>query len=27
LMSVLGVSSFWLSVGLILGLFWKKFEK
>ena len=26
-MSVLGVSSFWLSVGLILGLFWKKFEK
>ena len=26
LMSVLGVSSFWLSVGLILGLFWKKFE-
>ena len=27
LMSVLGVSSFWLSVGLILGLFWEKFEK
>ena len=27
LMSVLGVSSFWISVGLILGLFWKKFEK
>jgi predicted cobalt transporter CbtA len=27
LMSILGVSSFWLSVGLILGLFWKKFEK
>ena len=27
LMSVLGVSSFWISIGLILGLFWKKFEK
>ena len=27
LMSVLGVSSFWLSVGIILGLFWNKFEK
>ena len=27
LMSVLGVSSFWISVGLILGLLWKKFEK
>ena len=27
LMSVFGVSSFWISVGLILGLFWKKFEK
>ena len=26
-MSVLGVSSFWLSGGLSLGLFWKKFEK
>ena len=27
LMSVFGVSSFWISVGLILGLLWKKFEK
>ena len=27
LMSVLGVSSFWLSMGIILGLFWNKFEK
>jgi predicted cobalt transporter CbtA len=27
LMSVLGVSSFWLSAGFILGLFWKKFDK
>lgn len=26
LMSVLGVSSFWVSVGLILGLFWNKFR-
>lgn len=26
LMSVLGVSSFWVSVGIILGLFWNKFE-
>jgi len=26
LMSVLGVSSFWLSVGIILGLLWKHFE-
>ncbi len=25
--SVLGVSSFWCSVGIILGLFWKKFDK
>lgn len=25
-MSVLGVSSFWVSVGLILGLFWNKFR-
>ncbi|HJM79177.1 MAG TPA: CbtA family protein [Nitrosopumilus sp.] len=24
--SILGVSSFWLSVGIILGLFYKKFE-
>ena len=27
LMSVLGVTSFWISIGFILGLFWKKFEK
>ena len=26
LVSVLGVSSFWGSVGIILGLFWKKFN-
>ena len=26
-MSVLGVTSFWISIGFILGLFWKKFEK
>ena len=26
LMSVLGVSSFWISVGIILGLFWNLFE-
>lgn len=25
-MSVLGVSSFWISVGLILGLFWNKYR-
>ena len=25
--SVLGVTSFWGSVGIILGLFWKKFDK
>ena len=27
LVSVLGVSSFWASVGIILGLFWKKYNK
>ncbi len=27
IISVLGVSSFWGSVGIILGLFWKKFDK
>ena len=27
LMSILGVSSFWISIGFILGLFWKKFDK
>ena len=26
LMSMLGVSSFWISVGIILGLFWNRFE-
>ncbi|MCV0430120.1 CbtA family protein [Nitrosopumilus sp.] len=26
LMSVLGVSSFWLSVGIMLGIFWNKIE-
>ena len=26
LMSILGVSSFWGSIGIILGVFWKKFE-
>jgi len=26
IMSVLGVTSFWVSVGLILGFFWNKFE-
>lgn len=26
IMSVLGVSSFWISVGLILGFFWNRFE-
>ena len=25
-MSVLGVTSFWASIGIILGLFWKKFD-
>ena len=25
-MSVLGVTSFWVSIGFILGLFWKKFD-
>ncbi|MDF2422300.1 MAG: CbtA family protein [Nitrosopumilus sp.] len=25
-MSVLGVSSFWISVGIILGFFWNRFE-
>ena len=27
LVSILGVSSFWASVGIILGLFWKKYNK
>ena len=27
LVSVLGVSSFWGSVGILLGLFWKKFDE
>ena len=27
LVSVLGVSSFWASVGIVLGLFWKKYNK
>jgi len=26
MMSVLGVTSFWISVGLILGFFWNRFE-
>ncbi|KAF6247532.1 hypothetical protein C6990_03500 [Nitrosopumilus sp. b3] len=26
IMSVLGVTSFWVSMGLILGLFWNRFE-
>ena len=26
LMSVLGVSSFWISIGIILGLLWNRFE-
>lgn len=26
IMSVLGISSFWISIGLILGLFWNRFE-
>ena len=26
LMSVLGVTSFWISVGIILGLLWNKFD-
>jgi predicted cobalt transporter CbtA len=25
-MSILGISSFWISVGIILGLFWQHFE-
>ena len=25
-MSILGISSFWISVGIILGLFWQRFE-
>ena len=25
-MSILGISSFWMSVGIILGLFWNRFE-
>ncbi len=25
-MSILGISSFWISVGIILGLFWTRFE-
>jgi len=25
-MSILGISSFWISVGIILGLFWHRFE-
>jgi len=25
-MSILGVTSFWVSIGIILGLFWKKFD-
>lgn len=24
--SILGVSSFWITVGILLGLFWKKFD-
>tara|TARA_B110000438_G_scaffold62915_1_gene63454 strand:+ start:1302 stop:2006 length:705 start_codon:yes stop_codon:yes gene_type:complete len=27
LVSILGVSSFWASVGILLGLFWKKYNK
>ena len=27
LVSVLGVSSFWASVGIILGFLWKKYDK
>lgn len=26
IMSLLGISSFWISVGVILGLFWNRFE-
>lgn len=26
IMSMLGVSSFWISIGLILGIFWNKFK-
>ena len=26
LMSIFGVSSFWISIGVILGLFWNRFE-
>ena len=26
LMSILGVSSFWISVGIILGLLWHRLE-
>jgi predicted cobalt transporter CbtA len=26
LMSILGISSYWISVGIILGLFWHRFE-
>ena len=26
IMSVLGVSSFWISIGIILGFFWNRFE-
>lgn len=26
IMSILGISSFWISVGVILGLFWNRFE-
>ena len=26
LMSMLGVSSFWISIGIILGLFWNRFD-
>ena len=26
LMSILGVSSFWISIGIILGLLWNRFE-
>ena len=26
IMSVLGVTSFWISVGVILGIFWNKLQ-
>ncbi len=26
LMSILGVSSFWISIGVILGIFWHRLE-